>query len=178
MEGEAINMKNFLNQSVKSPTHISVAAVMRNQEGKLLCHYFKKEDLPHESEGKSDLYLLMRESLHLGESLEDAVARGLMEEYGAEGTVVDFLGTIVSHFPSSDDHSITIEKTVLYFLVDYVSLDESKREAGAIESRSQLQWLSPEDLLEKNKTQATRYSRTDIDDSKIISAYIQRYESK
>ena len=171
-------MKNFLNQSVDSPTHISVATLLRNDEGNILCHFFKKEDLPDESEGKSDLYLLMRESLHLGESLEDAVHRGLMEEYGAEGNVTDFLGTIVSHFPSSQDSTVTIEKTVLYFLVDYISLDESKREEGAVESRSKLLWLTPADLLEKNIIQAARYSRTDIDDSKIIRDYIQRYESK
>jgi hypothetical protein len=171
-------MKNFLNQSIESPTHISVAAVMRNSKGKLLCHFFKKDDLPDESEGKSDLYLLMRESLHLGESLESAVARGLMEEYGAAGKMVDFLGTIVSHFPSSDDKSVMIEKTVLYFLVDFVSLDESKREAGAVESRSQLLWLTPKDLLEKNMTQAARYSRTDIDDSKIIRDFIKLYSDR
>jgi NADH pyrophosphatase NudC (nudix superfamily) len=168
-------MINYLNQSPESPTHISVAALLRNPEGKILVHHFQKEDLPDESELKSDLYLLMRESLHLGESLEAAVARGLMEEYGATGTIVDFLGTIVSHFPSSDDHMIMIEKTVLYFLVDFVSIDESLREAGAVESRSKLLWLSPEDLLEKNITQAARYTRTDIDDSKIIRDYIDRY---
>ena len=168
-------MNNFLNQSVLSPTHISVAALMRNSNGEILCHFFKKDDLPHESEGKGDLYLLMRESLHLGESLESAVLRGLMEEYGAEGTVVDFLGTIVSHFPASDNNTVTIEKTVLYFLVDYISHDESKREAGAVESRSKLFWLTPAELLEKNLTQAARYSRTDIDDSKIIKEYITRY---
>ena len=166
-------MKNFLNQSVTSPTHISVAALMRNTEGKILCHWFKKDDLPDESEGRGDLYLLMRESLHLNESLDQAVARGLMEEYGAEGEVVDFLGTIVSHFPSSENPTVTIEKTVLYFLVDLISLDETKREAGAVESRSKLLWLSLEDLLEKNLTQAARYSRTDIDDSKIIQYYIK-----
>lgn len=148
---------------------------MHNDEGNLLCHFFKKEDLPNESEGKSDLYLLMRESLHLREPLEEAVARGLMEEYGATGTIVDFLGTIVSHFPSSDDHQTPIEKTVLYFLVDFISIDETLREAGAVESRSTLMWLSPEDLLEKNLTQASRYSRTDIDDSKIIRDYMTVY---
>jgi hypothetical protein len=101
-----------------------------------------------------------------------------MEEYGAEGTIVDFLGTIVSHFPSTDDNSVTIEKTVLYFLVDYISHDESKREAGAVESRSTLLWLSPTELLAKNMEQAARYSRTDIDDTKIIKSYIQLYENK
>lgn len=169
-------MDNFLNQSPESPTHISVAALLRSSEGKILCHYFKKEDLPHESEGKGDLYIVMRESLHQGESLEAAVARGLMEEYGAEGTVVDFLGTIISHFPCSDDLSIQVEKTVLYFLVDFISLDESKREAGEVESRSALLWFTPQELLEKNLTQEARYIRTDIDDSKIIRDYINRYE--
>ncbi len=168
-------MENFLNQSPQSPTHVSVAALLRNDEGKILCHCFKKDDLPDESEGKGDLYIVMRESLHRDEALEAAVARGLMEEYGATGTVVDFLGTIVSHFPCSDDETVMIEKTVLYFLVDFVSLDESLREAGAVESRSKLLWLTPEELLEKNVTQAARYTRTDIDDSKIIRDYITRY---
>jgi ADP-ribose pyrophosphatase YjhB (NUDIX family) len=168
-------MKNFLNQSPESPTHISVAALLRNSEGEILMHHFKKDDLPDESEGKGDLYLVMRESLHLGESLEAAVARGLMEEYGATGTIVDFLGTIVSHFPCSKDKMIMVEKTVLYFLVELVSIDESLREAGAVESRSQLLWLSPAELLEKNMTQAARYSRTDIDDSKVIRDYMDRY---
>jgi ADP-ribose pyrophosphatase YjhB (NUDIX family) len=111
----------------------------------------------------------------LNESLESAVARGMMEEYGAEGTVVDFLGTIVSHFPANDDKTILIEKTVLYFLVDFTSIDEGLREAGAVESRSKLLWLEPLDLLEKNIAQATYYSRTDIDDSKIIRKYISIY---
>ncbi len=171
-------MDNFLNQSLESPTHISVAALLRNSDGKILTHWFKKDDLPHESEGKGDLYLLMRESLHRDEALEAAVARGLMEEYGAEGTIVDFLGTIVSHFPSSDDNSVTIEKTVLYFLVDYIAHNEAKREAGAIESRSVLLWLTSQELLDKNIEQAARYSRTDIDDTKIIKSYIQLYENK
>jgi NUDIX domain len=170
-------MKNFLNQSPQSPTHISVAALLRNSEGKILVHHFKKDDLPNESEGKGDLYIVMRESLHRNEALEAAVARGLMEEYGATGTVVDFLGTIVSHFPCTDDKMIMVEKTVLYFLVDFVSMDESLREEGAVESRSKLLWFTPEELLEKNLTQAARYSRTDIDDSKIIRDYIDRYNS-
>jgi hypothetical protein len=168
-------MNNFLNQSIQSPTHISVAALLRNVQGEILTHWFKKEDLPDESEGRGDLYLVMRESLHRDESLEAAVQRGLMEEYGARGTIVDFLGTIVSHFPSSDDKAVAIEKAVLYFLVEYLAHDETKREAGAVESRSQLLWLKPEILLEKNVTQAARYSRTDIDDSKVIKYYIERY---
>ncbi len=168
-------MKDFFVQSVESPTHISVAAVMRNDGGRLLCHFFKKEDLPDESEGKSDLYLLMRESIHRNEALEAAVHRGLMEEYGAEGEVVDYLGSIVSHFPCSNDISVSIEKTVLYFLVDLISLDESKREVGAVESRSILVWLTPSELLAKNIEQGARHTRTDINDAKIIQSYIERY---
>jgi len=169
-------MKDFFAQSIDSPTHISVAALVRNAAGSILCHYFKKEDLPNESEGKSNLHIVMRETIHRQEALEAAVARGLMEEYGATGTVVDYLGSIVSHFPCSEDPTIPIEKTVLYFLVDLISIDENKREAGAVESRSTLLWLTPEDLLDKNQTQAALYSRTDIDDSKILAAYIKRYD--
>ena len=168
-------MTDFFVQSAASPTLISVAALVRNSEGKILCHFFKKEDLPNESELKSDLYLLMRETIHRNETLEAAVTRGLMEEYGATGNVIDYLGSIVSHFTHTFDKSISIEKTVLYFLVDLISIDESKREAGAVESRSRLSWLVPEDLLQKNIDQAVLYSRKDIDDSKVITDYINRY---
>lgn len=167
-------MNNFFVQSVVSPTHISVAALVRNKEGKILCHFFKKEDLPNESELKSDLHLLMRETIHRDETLEAAVARGMMEEYGVEGHIVDYLGSVVSHFPCSFDNTVSIEKTVLYFLVDLISQDETKREEGAVESRSTLLWISPEELLEKNKTQSALYSRKDIDDSKVIIDYIER----
>ena len=34
------------------------------------------------------------------------------------------------------------------------------------------------DLLEKNITQAARYSRTDINDSKIIRDYVTRYGNR
>ena len=168
-------MPSYFEQNDTSPTHISVAALVTRPDGKLLCHYFKKEDLPHESEGKSDLHLVMRETLHQHETLEAAVARGLMEEYGAEGTITNFLGSIVSHFPYTFDAAVTIEKTVLYFLVELTSLDETKREEGAVESRSELRWLAPAELLAVNQQQAALYDRTDIDDSKIIKTYIELY---
>jgi hypothetical protein len=169
-------MRNLFQQSAKSPFHISVAALVTNDKKQILCHHFKAVDLPHESEGKSDLYLMMRETLHDNESLEAGVARGLMEEYGATGTIVDYLGSIQSHFPYTFDHSVSIEKTVLYFEVKLETLDESKREKGAVESRSQLVWLNASDFLKKIAAQTSILNRTDLDDSKVIVTYMEKHD--
>lgn len=169
-------MNNIFQQSAESPFHLSVAALVTNEKKQILCHYFTAKDLPRESEGKSDVYLLMRETLHPNESLEAGVARGLMEEFGATGTITDYLGSIQSSFPYTFDRSISIEKTTLYFEVLLHSLDEAKREKGAVESRSRLVWFEPADLLEKTTAQAKACGRTDIDDSKIVRTFLHKYK--
>jgi hypothetical protein len=59
--------------------------------------------------------------------------------------------------------------------VNLISIDESKREVGVVESRGILLWLAPEDLLQKNIDQAVLCSRKDIDNTEIIRDYIKPY---
>lgn len=166
---------NLFKQSEGSPFHISVAALFTNEKKELLCHHFSPKDLPHESEGKRDVYLLMRETLEPHETLESALTRGLLEEFGATGEIIDYLGSIQSHFPYTHNHKIVVEKTTLYFEVRALSVDESKREVGAVESRSTLVWLSPFELLEKTIQQSEDIGRDDINDEKVIRAFIKKY---
>ena len=83
--------RNIFQASKEFPFHISVGAIMTDNSGCICCHYYKKSDLPIESEGKSDLYLLMRETLLPNETIENAVARGLQEEFGAKGDIKAYL---------------------------------------------------------------------------------------
>jgi len=46
----------------------------------------------------NELYLLMRETVEDGESLYDAVARGLQEEFGLSGEVERYLGSTRNTF--------------------------------------------------------------------------------
>lgn len=50
-------------------------------------------------EAKGDIYLLMRETIEHGETIEESIHRGLLEEFGSTGDIKNFLGSIVSHFP-------------------------------------------------------------------------------
>lgn len=61
-----------------------------------------------------------------------------------------------------------VEKTTLYFLCDFVSLDESKRKSGDLEASSAIQWLDPQDAIIKMKEQGKRLGREDVDESVVV----------
>ena len=119
------------------PFHISVGAILVNQEGEICVHAVQKRDVRQDvreamdSVGIDTAYYLMRESLEDGETLEEAVLRGIYEEFGATGTVTKYL--------------------------------------GAISGRG----FSEIGMLEKMGPQRGITIRDDMDESKIIEAYIQ-----
>lgn len=157
-------MQNYFQGTIEHPQHISIGAVVRNDEGKICVHYFER--IAHPSIGEvTDLYLLMRETIEPHESIEACLHRGLLEEFGMKATLVEFLGPIVSHFPKD---SIRIEKTTLYFLCDFVSSHESDRKAGDIEATSHIEWHFPSELIPKMKAQGVRLHREDMDESFIL----------
>lgn len=159
-------MKNYFKGTGESPFHISIGAVLRNKEGDICCHYFKR--FSHKSIGTfDDFYLLMRETIEPNETIEVCLERGLMEEFGATGNINCFLGSIVSDIPIVGSN-VVIEKTTLYFLSDFVSIDEKKRKKDDPESVSEIQWLKPMVLIDKMKEQGIRFKRRDVDESVII----------
>ena len=115
-----------------------------------------------------EAFLLMRESLENGETLEEAVVRGLQEEFGAEGKVIRYLGSIQSHIP--EDYPDGWEKTTLYFHASLIA--QGDRSLSDAESHSILEWVEPTVLLQKLLQQGRETGRADLDESKIIKAYL------
>ena len=165
-------MKNIFQASKEFPFHISVGVVLSNPEGLICCHYYKKADLPIESEGKSNLYLLMRETLNPNETLESAIARGLSEEFGVIGELKTYLGSIVSTFPLRIS-KIPVQKTTLYFHVEMKTFKPEQRDKDEIESKSEIQWLEPLALRDLFVEQGKKYDRSDLDESSVIQRYMQ-----
>ena len=56
----------------------------------------------------------MRETMHPHETIETAIKRGLMEEFGAKGEIKSYIGSIKSTFPLHGGETM-VEKTTLYF---------------------------------------------------------------
>ena len=164
--------KNIFQASKEFPFHISVGVVLANKNGDICCHFYKKADLPIESEGKSDLYLLVRETVQPNETLEEAIARGLQEELGAKGELKAYLGSIKSMFPLRVS-KIPVEKTTLYFYAEMTDFNLAERDIDEVESKSVLQWIEPNILRDLFIEQGRKYDRSDLDESKIIENYIK-----
>ena len=136
-----------------------------NNEGLVACHYFERF---RSNQGPvENIYLLMRETIEPGESIETCLARGLKEEFGAIGMPRQFLGTIVSHFPNKQD--ILVEKTTLYFLVDCLQINQEDRDTEGEESKSKVCWLTIDELKQRMVDQSRRYpERTDFNESIVL----------
>jgi hypothetical protein len=156
-------MQNYFQATKESPYHISVGALVRNNEGDICAHYFPLFDHPGMPR-MEDFYILMRETIEPNETIEDCLKRGLMEEFGVDAILQRYVGSIASHFTQE---GVRYEKTTLYFLCNLVSIDETKR-TGDIESKSELRWMKPEVLIEKMKEQGVRIGREDIDESAVL----------
>jgi hypothetical protein len=159
------SMSNLFRGVPESPYHLSVGAVLYNENNDVACHYFS--EFQAADQGKlDDFYILMRETIEAVESVEGAVLRGAKEEFGATGEIKRFLGTLVTKFLRGDTW---IEKTTVYFLVKSCGFDSNyERDPNDDESKSVIQWQSINFLIEKMKEQGMKYERTDLDESIIL----------
>ncbi|OGD60833.1 hypothetical protein A2807_02450 [Candidatus Berkelbacteria bacterium RIFCSPHIGHO2_01_FULL_50_36] len=135
---------------------MSVGAVVVNDEGLIACRHHQHD----EHNRPVDAFLLMRETIEPGETIENAVARGLKEEFGLVAKITQFLGPVVSHYGYKN---FTVEKTTLFFLCRFTKLVELKE--NDFESSGNLEWHDLDLLIEKQHAQAKHLSRDDIDDS-------------
>lgn len=147
---------NYFKASKRSPYHLSAGAVLINKKGEVACHYFKNLDQ------YKNIYLLMRETAEEGEHPEEALARGLMEEFGAKAKVTTFLG--------STTHTIEGmgQKTTLYFLCELISQDINLRSKEDEEKDSKVQWHEPAELMKLMGTYEVVISGETINESEII----------
>lgn len=160
---------NYFQGNKDHPQHLSVGAVLFNDKGEVCCHHFFAKDLKGywTNEGLDDFYLLMRETPEPNETLEAALHRGLREEFGVTAELLEYAGSIKSSFKDNTDPNVGIEKTTLYFTCKLIDQDLSRRE-GDIESKTVLEWRTPEFLIPLMKAQAKRFGRTDVDESAIL----------
>jgi hypothetical protein len=157
---------NYFQGNKDHQQHVSVGAIMKNNDGFIRVHHFPKEISSGfwKSIGVTDFYILMRETVNPSESLESAVVRGLAEEFNAEATIDDYLGSIVSSAP--------FQKTTLYFLCTYIGEVASTRDKNDTEGQSILEWKTAEELIPIMRAQKERFGRDDIDESSILERYI------
>jgi ADP-ribose pyrophosphatase YjhB (NUDIX family) len=157
--------ENFFISTQESPYHLSVGAIVYNEDKKIACHYFKEFLARDENKMYEDFYILMRESVEANESLEQAVLRGVREEFGSTGEIRRFIGSLVTKFPRGD---VWVEKTTVYFLIKIQDTNIFDRDPKDAESTSVIEWQPIDDLIAKMETQGKNYERTDLDESAIL----------
>ncbi len=144
---------------------MSIGALITNNKGEICTHYIKGPW----GDGIEDTYILMRETPEPGESFENTVERGIMEEFGITGSLQRYLGSIQASFPR---WGAQIEKTTLYFHVMCETVDPKRRSGEDVEYNAETRWVQPEQLIELMDAQQGRYERTDLCESKIVRAYL------
>ena len=155
---------NIFRASKEYPYHLSVGAVVMNDENNILCHHFA----PSVRDGQNypDLYLLMRETLENNETIEQCVERGLKEEFGVRAELKSLLGSNASQI--DDNRGLIKQKTVVYFLCKFIEYLPEGRLKNDPESKSNLEWHDSRFLISKMFEQGKKLNRQDIDESEII----------
>lgn len=167
-----MKQQNHFQHSAEYPYHLSVGAVVLNDNDEVAVHYFSS--VSRGGRTYTDIYILVRETLELNESLEEALGRGLAEEMGITATLISYLGPIVAQTPTDSDDSKVFEKTTLYFQLRLDSQDVSSRLKDDPEADSQIQWHKIPFLIDKMKSQSARYpERGDIDESSILERAVK-----
>lgn len=161
---------NYYGGNKNHPQHISVGAVVFNDKKQICANKIEKEKIigylaGYEVDKVKDInYLLMRETLHPNETLEQALHRGLLEEFGIKAKMIDYIGSIEGHF---FHEGVKVQKTTLYFICELIEEDKNLAEDD-IEGQSENVWLDIEDLIEKMNEQCENLDRTDLNEGSIL----------
>lgn len=164
-----VSPANVYSATKKYPFHLSVGAVITRADGKVLCHYF--DTLPDPLGHHDDVYILMRETVESGESMEQALIRGAAEEFGAAIRVDHILEAKIDQI-RDDAKEFVWDKTTLYFACSLIELDVRERDEDDFESSSDIQWQDPAFLIAHMKKQGTRTGRGDLDESRILELLV------
>lgn len=150
----------FFQASKKQPYHLSIGAVLFDQNGRIACHHFK------EIFGQKDIYILMRESMENDETPLMTMHRGLREEFGATAEPLAYLGCLSGYLP---DPRLPFEKTTLYIACKMISWNPEGRDFTDPEASSTIEWLEPNALISIMQQQGCRFEhRVDADESEMI----------
>lgn len=161
-------MKNYYKGTKENPYHLSVGAVILNDENKVCCHYYKDAFTKQSPEKYRNIYTLMRETIEMGENIEEALHRGLMEEFGITGEIITYIGSLKGYFPTD---GVQIEKTTLYFTVKLKTFNPELRSKDDIERKVDIQFQDADFLISKMKDQGQRLDQA-LDESAILERII------
>lgn len=160
--------KPFFQASKEQPYHLSVGAVLFNEEGQIACHHFE------EILGQKNVYILMRESMEDDETPLMTLHRGLKEEFGATAEAIAFLGSLSGYLP---DKRLPFDKTTLYIACRLIDWNPENRDPDDPEASSTITWMEPDILIAIMQQQGIRFNhRVDADESEMIKRalpYIQ-----
>ena len=158
-------IKNYYQGIQVFPAHLSAGAVLITDRNEVCSLHFDTISVPQFSHLR-DFSILMRETMEMWETLEEAVLRGIREEFWAEGIILAYLGSHVSSFLEND---MKVEKTTLFFLVRCTSIDTEKRELEDAEKEGIVTWLPIQDLKKKIQAQYERFHEEDINEAEILT---------
>lgn len=162
--------KPFFQASQKQPYHLSIGAVLFDQNGRIACHHF------NEIFGHKDIYILMRESMEDNEAPLITLHRGLKEEFGADAQPVAFLGSLSGYLP---DPRLSFDKTTLYIACQLIQWNPENRDPADPEASSTIEWLEPSTLIALMQQQGVRFQhRADADESEMIKRAIPYIQQK
>lgn len=128
-----MNEKFELRGTKENPYHLSVAAVLFNEEGKVAV--IRKRD---------NYFCLPRETIYADETLIQGLKRGLGEEVGVDCVVKRYLGSLVNHFDRAD--GTDIEKTTLYFEAKLINSSYDRTPEND-EVSDEVFWVSPDEAV-------------------------------
>jgi len=169
-------MKNPFIGTPEDPFHMSVGVVLLNEKNEVIVHKYDLESNEalrstiKRSVGVSEriqFYSIMTETPEDGETLMETAERGLIEEFGASGDFMHYLGTTVGTFKRFGS-DILIEKAAPFFLYKMTSLDESKRDPNSMESKSEIVAVEMDALINILEKQDEAIHRTDLVYAPII----------
>jgi ADP-ribose pyrophosphatase YjhB (NUDIX family) len=158
-------MENYFRGAEQRPYHLSIGAVLQNNEGLIACHHFD------ELVGMKNVYILMRETIEPHERIEEALHRGLKEEFGAVANLNTYIGSFTALVRGDRD----IQKTTLYFLCNLKEIRDEWRKADDEERDSHIEWHTKEFLIEKMKNQGAVTNMADLDESEVLERLIKVY---
>lgn len=146
------------------PFHLSAGAVVLDDNGKVLCHYYKK------LRGGENIYILMRETVGDDANIFDTVHRGLMEEFGAEAEIQNYIGSLIAEdkWFGEIDQPTLVQKTTIYFLCKLKRVDDNLRLQDHPEFGSEIVRIDIDELIEKMKVNYEKYKWKDIREFEVL----------